>query len=229
MSDSARQTLEDLSARKLLAELLGAYVLVLVGGTAILAATGTEGSARIMAIALGFGLALLAGLYAFGEISGGHYNPAVSLAMALDGRMGVALMIQYWVAQIIGAILAGFTIRLATSEAEVASTATVFGDLDVWKAFLFEAVFAAIFVVVILKVSASPAQSSTVFLAIALTLVAIHLALIPFTGASVNPARSLGSGVAGGVWTDQWVYWIAPLVGAVVGWGIHKATTMEMS
>ena len=229
MSDDKPQSmLEDLSARKLLAELLGTYVLVLVGGTAIIAATGGEGSARILAIAFGFGLALLAGLYAFGEISGGHYNPAVSLAMLLDGRIGFALMIQYWVAQILGGILAGFTLLAATSKEAVASTATAFPSLEIWEAFLFEAVFAAIFVLVILKVTASPAQSSTVFLAISLTLVAIHLGLVPFTGASVNPARSLGSGVAGGVWDDQWVYWIAPMVGAAVGWAFHKAATMEM-
>ena len=220
--------IEDLSARKLLAELLGTYVLVLVGATAIIAATGSEGSARVLAIAFGFGLALLAGLYAFGEISGGHFNPAVSLAMLLDGRMGFALTIQYWVAQIIGGILAGFTLLAATDKTTVASTATTFGNLEIWEAFVFEAVFTAIFVAVILKVTTSLNNATTVFLAISLTLVAIHLALVPITGASVNPARSLGSGVAGGVWEDQWVYWIAPLVGAVVGWGIHKAATMDM-
>lgn len=228
MTEQAMKTLDDLSARKLLAELLGTYVLVLVGITAIIAATGGEFSARIIAISFGFGLALLAGLYAFGEVSGGHFNPAVSLSMLLDGRMGVALTIQYWVAQIVGGILAGFTVLAATDKATVASTATVF-VIDTWKAFTFEAVFTAIFVAVILKVTTSLNNTTTVFLAISLTLVAIHLALIPFTGASVNPARSLGSGVAGGVWEDQWVYWVAPLVGAIVGWGVHKAATMEMS
>ena len=231
--DKPQSTMQDLPARKLLAELLGAYVLVLVGGTAILAATGSEGSAKVLAIAFGFGLALLAALYAFGEISGGHYNPAVSLAMLLDGRMGLALMIQYWVAQIFGAILAGYTIRLATSQDAVGLTMTVFGEspigvLEVWQAFLFEAVFTAIFVMVILAVTKSMDFSQTIFLAISLTLVVIHVALVPFTGGSVNPARSLGSSVPAGVWIDQWVYWVAPLVGAVVGWGVHKASTMEM-
>ncbi len=204
MTDQPKKTFEDLSARKLLAELLGAYVLVLVGATAILASLGAYQGIDIVMLAFGFGLALL------------------------DGRMGFALMIQYWVAQIIGAILAGFTLAAATSREAVGQTATTFGDLEVWEAFVFEAVFTAIFVVVILKVTASPAQSTTVFLAISLTLVAIHLALVPITGASVNPARSLGSGVAGDVWTDQWVYWVAPLVGAIIGWGVHKAATMDM-
>ncbi len=226
MTEKAQTMLEGLPARKLLAELFGAYVLVLVGATAILAANGGEWSARIVAIAFGFGFALLVGLYAFGEVSGGHFNPAVSLAMALDGRMGWGLMIQYWVAQVAGAVLAGFTLAAATSKAAVATTATTFSG-EIWEAFVFEAVFAAIFIAVILKVTSSSDNSSTVFLAISLTLVAIHLALIPFTGASVNPARSLGSGVAGGVWEDQWVYWIAPLVGGAVGWGVHKAVMMS--
>ena len=235
MSDDKQSMIEDLSARKLLAELLGTYVLVLVGGTAILAAFGTEGSARVLAIAFGFGLALLAGLYAFGEISGGHYNPAVSLAMLLDGRIGVGLTFQYWVAQIVGAILAGYTLRLATSQQGVGLTMTVWTNptplgetLEAWQAFLFEAVFTAIFILVILKVTSSLSQSTTVFLAISFTLLVIHVALVPFTGGSVNPARSLGSSVPAWVWEDQWVYWIAPLVGAVVGWGVHKAATMEM-
>ena len=228
MSEQPSSTLEDVSARETLAELLGAYVLVLVGGAAILSSLGEYGGRDLVLISFGFGLALLAGLYAFGEISGGHFNPAVSLAMLLDGRIGVVLMLQYWVAQIAGAILAGFTLVAATSRDSVALTATTFPGLEIWEAFTLEAVFAAIFITVILKVTTSLNNSSTVFLAIGFTLVAIHLALIPFTGASVNPARSLGSGVAGGVWEDQWVYWIAPLVGAAVGWGVHKAVTMEM-
>lgn len=209
--------------KKLLAEVLGTYILLLVGGAAILAINGSGAATTLVAIAFGFGLALLAGLYAFGEVSGGHYNPAVSLAMVLDGRMDPASMVAYWVSQVAGAVLAGLTLLAATSQDAVASTATVFGPgVEAWEAFLFEAVFTAIFLLVILKVTTSEGSGPTVFLAISLTLVVIHLALVPFTGSSVNPARSLGSGIVGGVWTDQWVYWIAPLVGAAVGWGIYK-------
>lgn len=222
-----------LSAGKLLAELLGTYVLVVVGAMAILATGGTDEtafSAKVLAIAFGFGLALLAGLYAFGEVSGGHFNPAVSLGFFIDGRLPFPLMIQYWIAQIVGGILAGYTVLLVSSKEAVASTATVVApNLELWEAFLLEAAFTAVFLVVILQVTKSASLAPTVFLAISLTLVVIHLALVPFTGASVNPARSLGSGVAGGVWTDQWIYWIAPLVGAVVAWGIHKAVTSEVS
>ena len=216
--------------KKLLAEVLGTYILLLVGGAAILAINGSGAGTTLVAIAFGFGLALLAGLYAFGEVSGGHYNPAVSLAMVLDGRMDPASMVAYWVSQVAGAVLAGLTLLAATSQDAVASTATVFGPgVEAWEAFLFEAVFTAIFLLVILKVTTSEGSSPTVFLAISLTLVVIHLALVPFTGSSVNPARSLGSGIVGGVWTDQWVYWIAPLVGAAVGWGIYKYVSADES
>jgi aquaporin Z len=213
-------------ARKLIAEFLGAYVLVLVGSMAILASTASGATTTIVVIAFGFGLALLAGLYAFGEVSGGHFNPAVSLAMLVDGRMDPVTMILYWVAQVAGAVAAALTVLAASSKEAVASTATVFGPgLEAWEVFLLEALFTAIFLAVILKVTSSSASGMTAFLAIALTLVAIHFALVPFTGASVNPARSLASGIVGGVWTDQWVYWIAPLVGGVVGWGAYKAVT----
>ena len=211
------------NVRTLLAELLGAYILVLGGTTAILAANASGSTSTIVPIAFGFGLALLAGLYAFGEVSGGHFNPAVSLAMLLDKRIELPTAAGYWVAQITGAVLASVTVLIASSQDAVASTATTLGDgVTVWEGFLFEAVFTAIFLVVILKASASASSAGTAFLAISLTLVVIHLCLIPFTGTSVNPARSLGPGIVGSVWTDQWIYWTAPLVGAIAGWAIYR-------
>ncbi|MEN8040729.1 MAG: aquaporin, partial [Actinomycetota bacterium] len=174
-------------------------------------------------ISFAFGLALLAALYAFGETSGGHFNPAVSLAMLLDGRVDVGTAIQYWVAQIVGGILAGFMLLIATSTDAVASTATVLGPgVGVWDGFVLEAVFTAIFLLVILKASSSLSSGATAFLSISLTLTLIHLVLVPFTGTSVNPARSLGPGIVGGVWADQWIFWIAPLVGAAIGWVIYR-------
>ena len=161
---------------------------------------------------------------AFGEVSGGHYNPAVSLAMLLDRRMEPLEMAGYWVAQIVGATLASLTLLVATNTETVASTMTTFGQgVEAREAFLFEMVFTAIFLAVILKVTTSARSATTAFLGIGLTLTMIHLVLIPFTGTSVNPARSLGPAIVGGVWTDQWIYWIAPLVGATLGWGDLQA------
>ena len=215
-----------MSVNKLAAELLGTYVLVLGGTATILSAAAGGAQSNIVIVAFGFGLALMAGLYAFGEVSGGHFNPAVSFAMVLDKRIDVATMGGYWVAQIIGAVLASLTLLAATSTEGVAGTMTTFGaGIDWWEAFLFEVVFTAIFLAVILKVTASANSMKTAFLGIGLTLTMIHLVLIPFTGTSVNPVRSLGPGIVGGVWTDQWVYWIAPLVGAAIGWGLYKIVT----
>lgn len=216
-----------MSTNKLVAELLGTYVLVLGGTAAIVSAVAGGAPSNLLIVAFAFGLALIAGLYAFGEVSGGHYNPAVSLAMVLDGRMDPLSMAGYWVAQIVGATLASLTLLVATSTETVASTMTTFGaGVEAWEAFLFEMVFTAIFLAVILKVTKSASSAKTAFLGIGLTLTMIHLALIPFTGSSVNPARSLGPAIVGGVWADQWVYWIAPLVGAALGWGIYKLVTM---
>lgn len=209
--------------RSLFAEVLGTYVLVLGGCSAILAANASGATTTIVPIALAFGLALLAGLYAFGEVSGGHFNPAVSLAMLIDGRIDILTTVGYWASQVVGGVLAGLTMLIVTSEETVATTATTLGEgVELWEGFLLEAVFTAIFLLVILKASSSSSSGPTAFLAISLTLVLIHLVLIPFTGTSVNPARSLGPGIVGAVWTDQWIYWTAPLVGAVAGWGVFR-------
>ena len=215
-----------MSANKLAAAVLGTYVLVLGGTGAIVAAVAGGAPSNILIVAFAFGLALITGLYAFGEVSGGHYNPAVSLAMTLDGRMDPVSMVGYWVAQVVGATLASLTLLIATNTETVASTMTTFGEgVEAWEAFLFEMVFTAIFLAVILKVTKNANSAKTAFLGIGLTLTMIHLVLIPFTGTSVNPARSLGPGIVGGVWADQWVYWIAPMVGAALGWGIYKLVT----
>ncbi len=216
-----------MSINKLSAELLGTYVLVLGGTATILSAAQGGAPTNIVIVAFGFGLALVAGLYAFGEVSGGHFNPAVSFGALLDKRIDIGTMAGYWVAQIVGATLASLTLLAASSTEAVASTMTTFGEgITATDAFLLETVFTAIFIAVILKSTASAVSSKTAFLGIGLTLTMIHLVLIPFTGTSVNPVRSLGPAIVGGVWTDQWVYWIAPLVGAAIGWGLYKLVTM---
>lgn len=215
--------------RKLVAELLGSFVLLGVGGFAILNAN-VDGGAPLLVIAFGFGFALLAGLYAFGEVSGGHFNPAVSLGALIDGRIDVATFVMYSIAQVAGAVLAGLALLAATSQDFVASTATLpNGALGVssWDAFFLEILFTAIFVAVILKASASSLSGPTVFLAIALTLVAIHLAGVNLSGASVNPARSLGSALVGGETTDLWIYVTAPFVGSFIGWAMFKLVTFR--
>ncbi len=221
-------------ARKLVAELLGTYVLLGFGGFAIFAANVAPGAAGpqgtpLLIIALGFGLALLVGLYAFGEVSGGHYNPAVSFGMLIDRRIDVSTFIMYVIAQVAGAVFAGLTLLAAFSKAFVASTATipnaVLGVSDS-EAFFLELLFTAFFVAVILKVTASGEFGASAFIAIPLTLLVIHIGLVPLTGSSVNPARTLGSALVGGETTALWVYMVAPLIGAFIGWALYKLVTL---
>lgn len=203
------------------AELLGTFVLVFAGCTAIVGATSRVGAPVLLVAAFAFGIALLAGLYAFGEVSGGHFNPAVSLAMFLDKRLPIYDAVGYWVAQFVGGILAALVLLIGTSQDQVASTATVPGFEGKGTAFLMEFVFTAIFVTVILQASTSFKFGSSALIAIPLTLVAVHLAAIPFSGASVNPARTFGPDLVGNEWDGILIYFIAPPLGAVAAWAVH--------
>jgi aquaporin Z len=208
--------------RKLLAELLGTFTLVYVGSLSILAALAFRAPLQV-GVALGFGLALLAGLYAFGELSGGHFNPAVSLGMYLSRRLSGEDLVGYWVAQFAGAILASIAIWISFTRNLVAATVTGTQFSSAWEALWLEFILTAIFVLVILQSTRSERVRGTALLAIPLTLVAIHVAAIPFSGASVNPARSLGPALVGGEWGDFWIYLIGPFVGGAIAAFAHAA------
>jgi aquaporin Z len=212
-------------AKKLLAEMFGAYILLTIGGFAIVStALGIDGS---VVIPLGFGLGLMIGLYMFGEVSGGHYNPAVSLGALLDRRIDVITFGSYIVAQLIGFILAGYTIAWAFGKQAAVATMTVpnqaAGVTDL-ETILLEVLGTALLVGVILRVTKSDAVGSTAFLGIGLTLAALAIAFGGFTGGSFNPGRSIGSAVAGGDLSDVWLYLVGPLLGGVVGWGAYTIT-----
>jgi aquaporin Z len=207
--------------RRYVAELLGTFTLVFAGSLAILSAVRLQ-EAILVPVALGFGLALLAGLYAFGEVSGGHFNPAVSLAMHLSGRLESRALVGYWLAQLAGAVLASLAVLAAFSRDDVAGTVTAVGaGSSAWDALWLEVVLTAVFVAVILHSSRSERVQGTALLAIPLALVAVHLAAIPVSGASVNPARSFGPALVGGEWGDFWVYVVGPLAGGAIGATVH--------
>lgn len=210
----------DHGMRALLAEFLGAFVLLFFGGLSILASGGD-----LVVISFGFGLALLAGLYAFGEVSGGHFNPAVSLGAFLDKRIDSSTMLQYWVAQLAGFVVAGVGLLIASDQDAVASTATI-PSIEVGSALLLEIILTAVFVAVILAVTKSEQNKGTIFAAISLTLAGIHLSSASLTGASVNPGRTLGSAIIGSEFSDVWVYLVGPLVGAGLGWVLYRLVTM---
>lgn len=202
------------------AEAYGTFVLVGVGTGAILAASISGGG--VVQIAFAFGLGLLAGLYTVGRISGGHFNPAVSLGMYLDKRISMTDMLFYWASQAVGAVIASLALAGIINKGAVATTITSVNETFVspFGGFLGEAILTAVFVLVILVVSRG--GSSTAYLAIAFTLTAVHLIGVPFTGASVNPARSFAPALVGGEWGDIWIYLAGPAVGAVLAWVLYK-------
>jgi len=203
---------------KYLAEFLGTFVLVFFGSMGILSVGGAVGAAEIVAISFAFGLALLAGIWAVAHISGAHFNPAVTLAMLVDGRTSFGDAVGYWVAQFAGATFASLVVLAATSREAVAGTVTGYETLS--TGILMEIVLTLVFVWVILAVTRTGGNHAPV--AIALTLVSVHLAGIPFSGASVNPARSFGPAVVSGEFGQLWVYIVFPLVGGIIAWGLYR-------
>lgn len=205
--------------KRYVAELVGTAVLVLVGTLSILAA-GETGAPVLVVVPFGFGLGLLIALYAVGEVSGGHFNPAVSLGAFLDRRLGASDLIGYWVAQLAGGVVGSLAVLGMAGQAAVAETATRFQSVG--QGFLSELLLTTLFVLVILAVTRSATFGSTALVAISLALAGVHFAGIPFSGASVNPARSLGPALVGAAWSGLWVYLVAPLLGGVAAWGLYR-------
>ncbi len=212
--------------RRLVAELLGTFWLVLGGcGTAVLAGQGVG----LLGISLAFGLTVLTGAYAFGAISGGHFNPAVTIGLIVAKRFDAKDALGYIVAQIVGAVLAAATILVVAKgieggyDAENALARNGWGDgqggYSIGAAFITEVVMTAIFLFVIVIATRKGAPAGTAPVAIGLCLTLIHLISIPVTNTSVNPARSIGPALfAGGDAIGQvWLFIVAPIIGAAIG------------
>lgn len=209
---------------KYLAELLGTMILVGLGSMGILAMGGAAGAAEVIGIGLGFGLALLAGIWVVGHVSGGHFNPAVTLAALLDKRVTLSDAIGYWVAQFAGATVGSLIVMAASSREAVAQTATTYTDLT--TAIVVEIILTTVFVWTILSVTRRDTANAP--LAIALVLVGAHVVGVPFSGTSLNPARSFGpAAVAGDFGETLWVYIYAPLIGAIIAWALFRLFPTE--
>jgi aquaporin Z len=213
-----------MNTRAYLAELLGTFLFMMIGYSSVAAFLATTPpTAGLLVVPFSFGLGLLAAIFAFGHISGGHFNPAVTIAMILDKRTTPADGMGYIIAQVIGAIGAAAVVMVTVSQAVVAAGMTKPGQgITDLSALILEVVFTAIFLAVIL--TASKRAPALAGVAIPLTLVAIHFAIASLTGSSVNPARSIGSALVGGDLTGLWIYLIGPIVGGIIGWGIYRAT-----
>jgi aquaporin Z len=217
--------------RALVAEAVGTFVLVGMGSLGVASSVIVSGGSGILllvylTVPFAFGLGLMAAIAIAGDVSGGHFNPAVTLAAVLDGRLRWMDGLAYAVAQAVGAFAASGFILLILSSEFVRATVNQPGPLgestleQALHAFSVEVVLTAIFVGVILTVSSrDPGKSMFV---IPLTLVAVHFAGIPVSGASVNPIRSLAPAVWTGTYDSLWVYLTAPFAGAILGWGLFK-------
>ena len=209
-------------SKKLIAEVIGTFILVFFGTCAIVYMGTDIGK---LGIGMAFGLGVVAAAYGIGSISGAHLNPAVSIGMVTAGRMSVGDFIGYVVAQVIGAILAIIVIKIMGTP-DGGLGATTVGATGTTAAFIFEAVATFLFVTVILGATASSGGAGALAgLAIGLTLVVIHLAGINVSGSSVNPARSLAPAIflGGDALAQMWLYIIAPLAGGAIAGVLHAA------
>lgn len=206
-----------------LAEGLGTFMLLFLGVGAVLAVDGAGGAAEKVAIALAFGFAIVAGVYAFGHVSGAHLNPAVTIAQAVSGRTAWKVVGPYVAAQLIGATLGVLAVD-AVSPNDVAIAVTHPGmDVGVGQALIAEAVLTAILMLVIKGTAVDDrAEGPAAGMAIGLTIAAGHLAMIPISGASFNPARSFGAALVAGDLSDLWIYIVGPIAGAVVGAVVYE-------
>jgi aquaporin Z len=220
--------------RKLAAEFVGTFGLVFGGcGAAVLAAGFPEFGIGFVGVSLAFGLTVLTMAYAVGHISGGHFNPAVSLGLALGGRFSWAELLPYWGAQVIGSFTAAGTLFVIASGPPDFSAggfaSNGFDDLSpggysMLAALVIEVALTAFFLIVILGATSSNAPAGFAPIAIGMALTLIHLISIPVTNTSVNPARSTSVAFYAetAAVSQLWLFWLAPLAGAALGAMIWK-------
>jgi len=222
-------------SKRLCAEFLGTFWLVLGGcGSAVLAAAFPELGIGFAGVALAFGLTVVTMAYAVGHISGGHFNPAVTVGLVAGGRFPAKDAIPYIIAQVVGAIAAGGVLYLIASgkagfDASAGFASNGYGEhspggYTLAAAIVCELVLTAFFLIVIHGATDKRAPAGLAPLAIGLTLTLIHLISIPVTNTSVNPARSTGVAIFQGSWalSQLWLFWLVPLVGGIVGGLIYR-------
>ncbi|MEZ9999980.1 aquaporin Z [Vibrio lentus] len=222
---------------KYIAEMFGTFWLVLGGcGSAVLAAAFPDVGIGLLGVSLAFGLTVLTMAFAIGHISGCHLNPAVTIGLWSGGRFDGKDVAPYIIAQVIGGIIAGGVLLvIASGQAGFDVVASGFasngygehspGGYSLTAALVCEVVMTMVFLFVIMGATDSKAPAGFAPIAIGLCLTLIHLISIPVTNTSVNPARSTGVAVFVGDWavSQLWLFWIAPIIGAVIGAMIYKA------
>lgn len=226
---------------KLSAEFIGTFWLVLGGcGSAVLAAAFPGVGIGLLGVSLAFGLTVLTGAYSLGPISGGHFNPAVSVGLWAGGRFPAGQLVPYIVVQVFGAVAGAGVLYLIASGRADFSLAGGFasngyaehspGGYSLAAALVSEVVMTFMFLIVILGATHRRAPAGFAGLAIGLALTLIHLVSIPVTNTSVNPARSTGPALFVGGWALQqlWLFWLAPIIGAAIAGFGYKAVFKDL-
>jgi len=222
--------------RKLLAEFLGTFWLVLGGcGSAVIAAAFPHVGIGLLGVSLAFGLTVVTMAYAVGHVSGGHFNPAVTLGCVAAGRTPAADAVGYVIAQVVGAIVAAAVLAaIATGKPGFDLVASGFaangyaehspGGYSLGAGFVAEVVLTFFFLLVILGATDRRAPAGFAPIAIGLALTLIHLVGIPVTNTSVNPARSTAPALFVGGWAlaQLWLFWVAPIVGAAAAGAVNR-------
>jgi len=212
--------------QKLAAEFLGTFTWIFLGAGAVCATRlWADGNPGLLGVALAHGIAVAVMVTALGHISGGHFNPAVTIGFWVSRKMGTLEGLAYWVAQLLGATAAAYLLTLLFPEdvwrAARLGTPTLAADLPVINGILIEAVLTFILVVVVFGAAADPKSGAKKLagLAIGLTVTGDILMGGPLTGAAMNPARAFGPALAAKAWAHHGVYWVGPLLGgALAGW-----------
>lgn len=208
--------------RALLAEAAGTFMFVAIGAGSVVADQVTNGAVTIAGVALAHGLALAVAVSAFGATSGGHFNPAVTLGIALAGRHPRERILTYWGAQTVGALAAGIFLLIAFDHAAAAAAATHLGtpalarDVPFLTGVFIELVLTVFLLWAVFGTAVSPAAPRIAGFGIGLVVAADILVGGPLTGAAMNPARWLGPAVAARFFDDWLVYWIGPLAGGAL-------------
>ncbi|UNY97920.1 aquaporin Z [Zhouia spongiae] len=218
-----------------IAEFIGTFWLVLGGcGSAVLAAGIPDLGIGFAGVALAFGLTVLTGVYAFGHISGAHFNPAVTIGLFVGGRIEASAIPGYIISQVLGGLAGAGILYLIASGADGFSlsdgfAANGYGEhspmgFTMASGFISEVVMTFMFLIVILGVTHKNAPSGFAGLAIGLALTLIHLISIPVTNTSVNPARSTSQALFVGGWAIEqlWLFWVAPIMGAIIAGLVYK-------
>ena len=210
--------------RKYIAEGVGTMFLTLVA-CGIAVTSGVD----LVATALAFGLVIVAAAYSIGNVSGCHINPAVSIALTVAGKMDVKECIRYIIAQIVGAFVGSLLLALVLGGFSSLGANGLVGDTTIWIALVVEVILTFIFTTTILGVTDKKENGHVTGIVIGLTLVLVHLFGLPFTGTSVNPARSLAPAVlqGGSALSNVWIFIVAPVVGAILAGLFYKYVLKE--